>query len=166
MIIVTDGVEKIKLMIKDISFYDKLFKGYKIIPKFTYFLVEIIIVVEHDCLKEIIKLSGGGEEILERFVNKVKSTDTIVLSSKDFEKFKRLYNNMRRKKDFRKYAIINAYAEILSYEYFQAHVLEDLPNITMEDLFCDLNESYNYWDYRDEILKKAREIHRKKYKID
>ena len=73
---------------------------------------------------------------------------------------------MRNKRDYRKEAIINAYAELLSYEYYQASVLEDIPSITKEELFNDLNDGYNYGDYQEEILKKSQELLEKYYKIN
>ncbi len=164
MIKITDKVETININENELMYYDKYYEGYKIIPIFSYFVIELVIVVEENYLREIIKINSGGEEILDRFVSKEELKDTIVLSPGDFKKFKRLYNNLRNKKDYRQEAIINAYAELLSYEYYQASVLEDIPSITKEELFEDL-DGYNYSDYREEILKKSQEILKKHYKV-
>lgn len=166
MIKITDKVETIELNKNELKYYDKFYEGYQIIPVFSYFVVELIIVVEENFLKEIIKINSGGEEILDRFPSKEELKDTIVLSPGDFKRFKRLYKNLRNKRDYRKEAIINAYAELLSCEYYQATVLEDISSITKEELFNDLNDGYNYGDYQEEILKKSQELLEKHYKVE
>lgn len=166
MIKITDNKEVIKLEKDDLKEYDKYYEGLAIKPVFNYWLIELILIFEENYLKEIIKIYNGGDEVLDRFVNKVSSRDTLVLSEKDFKRFKKLYTSMRSKKNYRKEAVINAYAELLSYEYYQSSVLEDCANISMEELFDDLNEAYDYCLYHDEIINKSKKILKEKYGED
>ena len=163
MIKITDNNEVIELGKDDLKEYDKYFEGLVIKPVFDYWLIELILIFEDNYLKKIIKIYNGGDEVLDKFVSKLVSKDTIVLSEKDFKRFKKLYTNMRSKKNYRKEAIISAYAELLSYEYYQSSVLEDCVDISMEDIFGDLNEAYDYFLYHDEIMQKSREILKEKY---
>ena len=166
MIKITDNIKTIKLGADNLEVYDKYYEGLLIKPKFSYFVIELIIVVEDGFLQEIIKTYKGSEVILDRFVNKIESKDTIQLSENDFKRFEKLYNNMQNKKDYRKSAIVAAYAELLSYEYFQGSVLEDCSSVSITELFDDLNESYDYKKYRDEIIKESKKILKEKYKVE
>lgn len=166
MIRITDQNESINLTKNDLIEYDKYFEGFKIKPYFDYWVVELIIVIEEGLLKEIIKIYKSGEKVLDRFISKVEQKNVIVLSESDFKRFKNIYDNLRNKHDYRKNAIVNAYSELLSYEYFQAIILEDCPNVTYEELFKELNDGYDYNEYRSEILKKSKEIFHKRYKIE
>lgn len=166
MIKITDNIKTIKLGADNLEVYDKYYEGLLIKPKFSHFVIEFIIVVEDGFLQEIIKTYKGSEVILDRFVNKIESKDTIQLSENDFKRFEKLYNNMQDKKDYRKSAIVAAYAELLSYEYFQGSVLEDCPSVSITELFDDLNESYDYKKYRDEIIKESKKILKEKYKVE
>ena len=164
MITITDKMDSIKLSTKDLVNYDKYYEGFKIKPKYDYWLVELIIRVEDNLLRDIIKVYSGDEVILDRFVNKEESSDTIILSPGDFARFKKLFSNMRLNKDYQKQAIITAYSELLSYEYYEATVLEDCPDVTMEELLTELH-GYDYLKYQKEILKMTQEILNKRYKI-
>ena len=163
MIKITDSKETIILTKEDILIID----NYIIIkPIHKYWVVKLFIVVEKGFLKEIIKAYDIEEEPLDRFKSKTKLSDTLVLSEGDFKRFKKLYENMHNKIDYRKKAIIKAYSELLSYEYFQGSVLEDCSSVSITELFDDLNESYDYKKYRDEIIKESKKILKEKYKVE
>ena len=49
---------------------------------------------------------------------------------------------------------------------FQGSVLEDCPSVSITELFDDLNESYDYKKYRDEIIKESKKILKEKYKVE
>lgn len=162
MIKITDSKETIILTKEDILIID----NYIIIkPIHKYWVVKLFIVVEKGFLKEIIKAYDIEEEPLDRFKSKTKLSDTLVLSEGDFKRFKKLYENMHNKIDYRKKAIIKAYSELLSYEYFQATVLEDNPGITIEELFEDLGDSYNYEKCKEEIIDLSKKYIKDKYNI-
>ena len=131
----------------------------------THDPIDLVILMEDNYLRKIVKIYKGGADILDEFVNKVESKDTIFLTRDDFKRFNNLYKNMQNKNNYRKKAIIDAYAELLSYEYFQSVVLEDCGSISMDELFDDLNESYNYKEYKDEIKTKSIKILKDKYKV-
>lgn len=165
MIYITDGNNSLQLNDEEITEYKGLFQGYLIKPKYDYWLIELVISKEEGYLKDIIKVYYGGDEVLVRLKNKMVSKDKVLLSKNDFKLFKKLYNNMRRSTDYRKKAIVNAYAELLSYDYYQATVLEDCSGISEDDVFKELGEIRNYKIYHDEILEKAKTILKTKYKV-
>lgn len=165
MIHITDGEMSLKLNDEEITKYEGKYRGYLIKPKYDYWLVELIIREEDGYLKDIVKMYCGGDEVLVCLKNKIVSKEEVKLSKNDFKLFKKLYDNMRRDIDYRKEAIISAYAELLSYEYYQATVLEDCSDISEEDVFAELGEIHNYKMYRSEILNKAKTILNDKYKI-
>lgn len=165
MIKITDNKNVIRLDSNDIENYDKYYEGLRIKSYFDHFVIELIIVIDEGFLNKIIKIYKGGVDVIDEFRNKIESKDTIVLSENDFKRFKNLYNNMQNKMDYRKDAIVTAYAELLSYEYFQGTVLEDCASVSLDELFDDLNETYNYKDYKTEIKNKCQEILKNKYKI-
>ena len=165
MIKVTDNIETIILKDEDLKEYNKFYKGLAIKPVYNYWLIELIIIKECN-IQEIIKVYNGSKEILDSFKNRKESANEILLSKRDFKVFKRLFKNMRKKKDYRKEAIIEAYSMLLSYEYYQATVLEDCKEVTEEEIFKDLSGGYDYEMYHDEILARAEVILKEKYKIE
>ena len=69
MIKITDKVETIELNKNELKYYDKFYEGYQIIPVFSYSVVELIIVVEENFLKEIIKINSGGTYEQKNYIN-------------------------------------------------------------------------------------------------
>ena len=98
----------------------------------------LTIIIKEGNISEIIKVYNGGDEILDSFKNKKVSADEVLLSKRDFERFKKIYYRMKSRKDYRREAIIEAYSILLSYEYYQASVLEDCRDVTREEIFRDL----------------------------
>lgn len=162
---ITNGIDVINIPSNKVETYDKYYDGYKIKPWFDYYGVELVILIEGNYLKEIIKIYKGGDVVLDTFPNKEESKDTIYLSDNDFERFKKLYERMNNKKDYRKLAIVNSYAYMLSYEFFQASYLEDIPDVTKEEILRDLNNAYLYKEYWQDIIAKCDEILKKEYNI-
>lgn len=70
---------------------------------------------------------------------------------------------MRSKNNLRKEALIEAVAQILSFEYYQSKYLEET-NVLMEDIFeYEIPNIYDYRKYKTEIFKRANEILAKYY---
>ena len=161
MIIVTNGLDIIKIESK---YLQKIEDGFLIKPEFDYWMINLIIVIENKKITKIIKTLPYGERILDSFNNLNKKSDEILLSADEFNKFKKLYENMRNKIDLRKKIVIEAVAQILSYQYYQAKCLEDNPDILMDELFeYETPVVYNSKEYREEIFKRANEILAKYY---
>lgn len=150
MIKITDNKETIVLTAKDIEVHDNYFL---IKPFYDYWVIKLFIIIEKGVLKEIIKAYSLNDDVLDCFKSKTKLPNTLIFSSGDFKRFKRLFANMRNKKNYRKDAIVKAYSTLLSYEFYQTVVLEDNPSITIQDLFKELHNNYNYEIYKEEILK-------------
>ena len=165
MIKVTDGYNVIMLNDKDLGEYNKFYKGLVIKSFFDYWLIELVIIKEGN-ISEIIKVYNGGDEILDSFKNKKVSADEVLLSKRDFKRFKKIYYRMKSRKDYRREAIIEAYSILLSYEYYQASVLEDCRDVTREEIFRDLCGGYEYKMYHDVIIARSKEILKEKYKIE
>lgn len=125
MITITNGIDSIKIKKREITDYKNYFEGLQIKPYFSYWLTEIIIIKEDGYLKKIIKINKGGDEIKEEYINQKLSDNIITLLDSDFESFKKDYNNIKIKRNFKKELIIDVYSKILSYEYFQARILEN-----------------------------------------
>lgn len=160
MIIVTNGTEVIKI---NKQYLLKTNEGYYIKPEFDYWMINLIVILENGIISKIIKILPKGDEILDEFNNLEQSSKEIMLAEDDFLRFKKLYNNMRIKKNLRKKAIIEAIAQILSFEYYQTKILEDC-NVSIDDIFeYEMPNIYNYKEYRDEIFKRANEILKKEY---
>ncbi len=156
MIIVTNGLDIIKIESK---YLQKIEDGFLIKPEFDYWMINLIIVIENKKITKIIKTLPYGERILDSFNNLNKKSDEILLSADEFNKFKKLYENMRNKIDLRKKIVIEAVAQILSYQYYQAKCLEDNPDILMDELFeYETPVVYNSKEYREEIFKRANEL--------
>ena len=156
MIIVTNGLDIVKIESK---YLQKIEDGFLIKPEFNYWMINLIIVIENKKITKIIKTLPYGERILDSFNNLNKKSDEILLSADEFNKFKKLYENMRNKIDLRKKIVIEAVAQILSYQYYQAKCLEDNPDILMDELFeYETPVVYNSKEYREEIFKGANEL--------
>ena len=156
LITITNGIDSIKIRKSEIINYKNYFEGLQIKPYFSYWLTEIIIIKEDVYLKKIIKINKGGDEIKEEYINQKLSDNTITLLNSDFESFKQDYKNIRVKKDFKKELIIDVYSKMLSYEYFQARILENNKDIYLEETFdCELPNYYDYKIYKKEIINKS-----------
>ena len=156
LITITNGIDSIKIRKSEIINYKNYFEGLQIKPYFSYWLTEIIIIKEDKFLKKIIKINKGGDEIKEEYINQKLSDNTITLLNSDFESFKQDYKNIRVKKDFKKELIIDVYSKMLSYEYFQARILENNKDIYLEETFdCELPNYYDYKIYKKEIINKS-----------
>lgn len=156
LITITNGIDSIKIRKSEIINYKNYFEGLQIKPYFSYWLTEIIIIKEDGYLKKIIKINKGGDEIKEEYINQKLSDNTITLLNSDFESFKQDYKNIRVKKDFKKELIIDVYSKMLSYEYFQARILENNKDIYLEETFdCELPNYYDYKIYKKEIINKS-----------
>ena len=159
MITITNGIDSIKIKKREITDYKNYFEGLQIKPYFSYWLTEIIIIKEDGYLKKIIKINKGGDEIKEEYINQKLSDNTITLLDSDFESFKKDYNNIKIKRNFKKELIIDVYSKMLSYEYFQARILENDKDIFLEEIFdCELPNYYDYKSYKNEIIKKSIEL--------
>lgn len=159
LITITNGIDSIKIRKSEIINYKNYFEGLQIKPYFSYWLTEIIIIKEDGYLKKIIKINKGGDEIKEEYINQKLSDNTITLLNSDFESFKQDYKNIRVKKDFKKELIIDVYSKMLSYEYFQARILENNKDIYLEETFdCELPNYYEYKIYKKEIINKSIEL--------
>ncbi len=159
MITITNGIDSIKIKKREITDYKNYFEGLQIKPYFSYWLTEIIIIKEDGYLKKIIKINKGGDEIKEEYINQKLSDNIITLLDSDFESFKKDYNNIKIKRNFKKELIIDVYSKILSYEYFQARILENDKDIFLEEIFdCELPNYYDYKNYKNEIIKKSIEL--------
>lgn len=159
LITITNGIDSIKIRKSEIINYKNYFEGLQIKPYFSYWLTEIIIIKEDKFLKKIIKINKGGDEIKEEYINQKLSDNTITLLNSDFESFKQDYKNIRVKKDFKKELIIDVYSKMLSYEYFQARILENNKDIYLEETFdCELPNYYDYKIYKKEIINKSIEL--------
>ncbi len=159
LITITNGIDSIKIRKSEIINYKNYFEGLQIKPYFSYWLTEIIIIKEDEFLKKIIKINKGGDEIKEEYINQKLSDNTITLLNSDFESFKQDYKNIRVKKDFKKELIIDVYSKMLSYEYFQARILENNKDIYLEETFdCELPNYYDYKIYKKEIINKSIEL--------
>ena len=156
MIIVTNGLDIVKIESK---YLQKIEDGFLIKPEFDYWMINLKIIIENKKITKIIKTLPYGERILDSFNNLNKKSDEILLSADEFNKFKKLYENMRNKIDLRKKIVIEAVAQILSYQYYQAKCLEDNPDILMDELFeYETPVVYNSKEYREEIFKRANEL--------
>ena len=159
MITITNGIDSIKIKKREITDYKNYFEGLQIKPYFSYWLTEIIIIKEDEFLKKIIKINKGGDEIKEEYINQKLSDNTITLLNSDFESFKQDYKNIRIKRDFKKELIIDVYSKMLSYEYFQARILENNKDIYLEETFdTELPNYYDYKIYKTEIINKSIEL--------
>ena len=159
MITITNGIDSIKIKKREITDYKNYFEGLQIKPYFSYWLTEIIIIKEDGYLKKIIKINKGGDEIKEEYINQKLSDNIITLLDSDFESFKQDYKNIRVKKDFKKELIIDVYSKMLSYEYFQARILENNKDIYLEETFdTELPNYYDYKIYKTEIINKSIEL--------
>ena len=159
MITITNGIDSIKIRKSELINYKNYFEGLQIKPYFSYWLTEIIIIKEDEFLKKIIKINKGGDEIKEEYINQKLSDNTITLLNSDFESFKQDYKNIRIKRDFKKELIIDVYSKMLSYEYFQARILENNKDIYLEETFdCELPNYYDYKIYKTEIINKSIEL--------
>ena len=159
MITITNGIDSIKIRKSELINYKNYFEGLQIKPYFSYWLTEIIIIKEDEFLKKIIKINKGGDEIKEEYINQKLSDNTITLLNSDFESFKQDYKNIRVKKDFKKELIIDVYSKMLSYEYFQARILENNKDIYLEETFdTELPNYYDYKIYKTEIINKSIEL--------
>lgn len=160
MITVTNGKEFIKISSK---YLQKNANGYLIKPEFSYWMIDLVIIVEDKNITKIIKTLPYGEEVLDSFNNLEKSSHEILLAEEDFRRFKKLYINMRSKNNLRKEALIEAVAQILSFEYYQSKYLEET-NVLMEDIFeYEIPNIYDFRKYKTEIFKRANEILAKYY---
>ena len=160
MITVTNGKEFIKISSK---YLQENANGYLIKPEFSYWMIDLVIIVEDKNITKIIKTLPYGEEVLVSFNNLEKSSHEILLAEDDFRMFKKLYINMRSKNNLRKEALIEAVAQILSFEYYQSKYLEET-NVLMEDIFeYEIPNIYDYRKYKTEIFKRANEILAKYY---
>ena len=159
LITITNGIDSIKIRKSELINYKNYFEGLQIKPYFSYWLTEIIIIKEDGYLKKIIKINKGGDEIKEEYINQKLSDNTITLLNSDFESFKQDYKNIRIKRDFKKELIIDVYSKMLSYEYFQARILENNKDIYLEETFdCELPNYYDYKIYKTEIINKSIEL--------
>ena len=159
LITITNGIDSIKIRKSELINYKNYFEGLQIKPYFSYWLTEIIIIKEDEFLKKIIKINKGGDEIKEEYINQKLSDNTITLLNSDFESFKQDYKNIRIKRDFKKELIIDVYSKMLSYEYFQARILENNKDIYLEETFdCELPNYYDYKIYKTEIINKSIEL--------
>lgn len=159
LITITNGIDSIKIRKSELINYKNYFEGLQIKPYFSYWLTEIIIIKEDVYLKKIIKINKGGDEIKEEYINQKLSDNTITLLNSDFESFKQDYKNIRIKRDFKKELIIDVYSKMLSYEYFQARILENNKDIYLEETFdCELPNYYDYKIYKTEIINKSIEL--------
>lgn len=159
MITITNGIDSIKIRKSELINYKNYFEGLQIKPYFSYWLTEIIIIKEDEFLKKIIKINKGGDEIKEEYINQKLSDNTITLLNSDFESFKQDYKNIRIKRDFKKELIIDVYSKMLSYEYFQARILENNKDIYLEETFdTELPNYYDYKIYKKEIINKSIEL--------
>lgn len=156
MITVTDGTNIINI---GENYLQKTDNGFLIKPEFDYWMISLIIVFENNIITKIIKTLPYGERILDSFNNLNQDSNTILLAKDEFNRFKKLYENMRNKNDLRKKVIIESVAQILSYQYFQAKILEDNQDSLMNDIFeYEIPVIYNSIDYKEEIFKRANEI--------
>ena len=161
MIKVTNGLDIIKIKSKHLQ---KIENGFLITPEFDYWMINLIIIIENQKITRIIKTLPYGERILDSFNNLNKGSNEILLSIDEFNKFKKLYENMRNKVDLRKKIVIESAAQILSYQYYQARYLEDNSEILMDELFeYETPVIYNSKEYREEIFKRTNEILTKYY---
>ena len=159
MITITNGIDSIKIKKREITDYKNYFEGLQIKPYFSYWLTEIIIIKEDGYLKKIIKINKGGDEIKEEYINQKLSDNIITLLDSDFESFKKDYNNIKIKRNFKKELIIDVYSKMLSYEYFQARILENNKDIYLEETFdTELPNYYDYKIYKKEIINKSIEL--------
>lgn len=159
MITITNGIDLIKIRKSELINYKNYFEGLQIKPYFSYWLTEIIIIKEDEFLKKIIKINKGGDEIKEEYINQKLSDNTITLLNSDFESFKQDYKNIRIKRDFKKELIIDVYSKMLSYEYFQARILENNKDIYLEETFdTELPNYYDYKIFKKEIINKSIEL--------
>ena len=159
MIKITNGTNAFKI---DNKYLQKIEDGYLIKSEYDYFMINLIIVIADDKITKIIKTLPFGERILDCFPNLSNSNNEIILAEEDYNRFKKLYNNLHNKVDIRKQVLINSVSEILAYEYYQARFLEDNSDTTLEYLFdYEIPIIYNSKEYRDEILNKARIILKK-----
>lgn len=159
LITITNGIDSIKIRKSELINYKNYFEGLQIKPYFSYWLTEIIIIKEDEFLKKIIKINKGGDEIKEEYINQKLSDNTITLLNSDFESFKQDYKNIRIKRDFKKELIIDVYSKMLSYEYFQARILENNKDIYLEETFdTELPNYYDYKIYKKEIINKSIEL--------
>lgn len=161
MIKITNGKEYFNLKENNLIICDR---GYIKKPVLDYYLIELLIVKEDNYLKEIVKTYIGGDTVLDTFKSKKLSNDTILLSEKDYVRLKKVYTNMISKNNLQKKAIIEAYAELLSFEYYQATEIEDCANVSKDEIFDDeLSSIYDYKKYKKEIYKRSEEILKDKY---
>lgn len=163
MIKVTNGQDNIKINEQNLI---ESSKGYIIKPLLDYYLIELLFVKENNYITKIIKTYLGGETALDCFENKKLTSNIILLSEKDFERFKKVYYNMLSKNNLQKRAIVEAYAELLSFEYYQATEIEDCHSVSKDEIFEDeLSNIYDYKKYKKEIYKRTKEILKEKYSL-
>ena len=119
-------------------------------------------------------LASSGDtsgDSLKDYNNLKISDNTVVLRDEDYEEVVRLMKNMQEKDTLRKDIVINSFAPIVAYEcyrYFKLSELEDEVDIDFvwEYVCCTCLYYKEKIKYKEEILKKAKELLKKEYKVD
>ena len=170
MITITDGKEKFVIESQQLWKRKSYFRGLATKLKYDYWGIELLFVKRgFNTYKKIIKCFPDGDNILKSYKNLDKNRkNTILLSNSDYREVKTIFDNMNGDKDYKKEAMIEVGAMLLSYEYYQNYILELDSEDSIDSLFdtyLKMN-NYNYERYKVEIYARTFEILKEKYDVD
>ena len=91
------------------------------------------------------------------YINNSTQKDLVLLNNPDYNKFKKLYENMNNNRNLEKEAVVTAGTIIMSYEYYKTMYLEENPEkLEISDLFQFFDSDFNYNKYKNEIIEEAK----------
>lgn len=168
MITITDGKNEFVIRREELRERNDDLKGLATKPKYNYWVVELLFVGRRNYFDKIVKCYTGGDSYLEVFKNKSpKVKNKIVLSKKNYNIVKAIWDNMNIERDYKKEAIIDIAARMFSYECYHNYILELDTRIKSDEIFRDcVPVDKEYKKYKKEIYKKAKEILNDVYGID
>ncbi len=156
MLKITNGKETITIpndkLQKELS-HNKILK-----TKYSFWDIEIVFVFnESGKVLRIVKRYKGGDESLDIYTNNSTQKNLVLLNNPDYNKFKKLYENMNNNRNLEKEAVVTAGTIIMSYEYYKTMYLEENPEkLEISDLFQFFDSDFNYNKYKNEIIEEAK----------
>ena len=136
--------------------------------------IEIIFEKKNDKIiriaKQLSSADGYSGDLMSEYRNQIKSSNEVVLLQNDYDEVKRLLLKLRDGDKYFKRTIINAYAQLLAYEYYNDTVVYELNDITIMGIYKDMYSDGYYSEerkkYIKDIIEKAKEILKKEYNVN
>lgn len=168
MITITNGKQKFKISKRNLWERQKELRGIATKLKYEYWQVELLFIEsEKGIYKQIVKCYPDGDDFLKVYPNLCSEVkDVVLLSKEDYKEVKTIYDNMHTDVDYKKEAIIESGAILLSYEYYQNCILE-LDEYSIETVFNEwVKMSNNFYEqYKKQIYARAKKILKEKYNV-